>query len=119
MLIVLISVSVVAAGFAYGYFKQRGELSTAGDVLAKYEATKSYADSLSKKVLELQEQNAYQTLELSKVRNASKDLEKKLANNTKPVEVVASPKVAVVYGENHPPKKNRRRPNKNKDNKQK
>lgn len=119
MLIVLISVSVVAAGFAYGYFKQRSELANAGDVLAKYEATKSYAESSSKKILELQEQNAYQTLEISKLVAKSKDLEKQLANNVKPVEVVTSPKVAVVYGENHPPKKNRRRPNRNKDNKQK
>jgi hypothetical protein len=119
MLIVLISVSVVAIGFGYGYFKQRGELSTAGDVLAKYEATKSYADSLSKKILELQEQNAYQTLELSKIRNVSKDLEKKLANNVKPVEVVSNPKPVVVNGDNKNPNKNRRRPNKSKDNKQK
>lgn len=119
MLIVLISVSVIAAGFAYGYFKQRSELGRLGDLQAKYNTTRDYADNVAKKNLELQEQNAYQTLEISKLVVKSKDLEKQLANSVKPVEVVTSPKVAVVYGENHPPKKNRRRPNRNKDNKQK
>jgi hypothetical protein len=118
MLIVLISVSVVAAGFAYGYFKQRSDLANAGDVLAKYEATKSYAESLSKKVLDLEEHSAYQTLELSKLNHKIKDLQKQ-SNDTVPAPVAANPKPAVVYGENHPPKKNRRRPNRNKDNKQK